>query len=230
MNEFEPTLAARAGCRYCIAVSSGTDALLAVLLAKNIGPGDAAFLPSFTFTATTEVVLQASATPIFVDVDAATFNLDPNYLHAAIAATTARGNLRPATIIAVDLFGQPADYTVINALAGEHDLFVLADAAQSFSACYHNRPVGSLAEVTATSFYPTKPLGRYGDGGAIFTDDDELAAASISLRAHGQGEGPYNIVRLVLNARLDTLQAAVLLAKLEIFDDEICLRRQAAQR
>ena len=228
--ELEDKLAAFAGCRHAIGVSSGTDALLAALMAKGIGRGDAVFLPSFTFTATAEVVLQCNATPVFVEVDAATFNLEPDHLREAIAETAKLGQLRPAAIIAVDLFGQPADYQAINALASEHDLFVLADGAQSFGASYHNLKVGGLAEVTATSFYPAKPLGCYGDGGAIFTNDDELAAACISLRDHGQGEGRYDIVRLGLNARLDTMQAAVLLSKLTIFEDEIRLRRTVAQR
>jgi UDP-2-acetamido-2-deoxy-ribo-hexuluronate aminotransferase len=228
--ELEDKLAAFAGCRHAIGVSSGTDALLATLMAKGIGRGDAVFLPSFTFTATAEVVLQCGATPVFVEVDAATFNLEPNHLREAIVHTVKLGQLRPAAIIAVDLFGQPADYQAINDLASEQSLFVLADGAQSFGASYHNRKVGGLAEVTATSFYPAKPLGCYGDGGAIFTDDDELAAACVSLRDHGQGEGRYDIVRLGLNARLDTMQAAVLLSKLTIFEDEIRLRRLVARR
>ena len=228
--ELEVALAAFAGCRHAITVSSGTDALLAVLMAKNIGPGDAVFLPSFTFTATAETVLLCGATPVFVDVDAATFNLDPGRLRETIIETTNRGRLRPAGIIAVDLFGQPAEYRTINDLASEYGLFVLSDAAQSFGARYENRSVGTLADATATSFYPAKPLGCYGDGGAIFTDDDNLAATCFSLRAHGQGEGRYDIVRLGLNARLDTMQAAILLSKLSIFEDEIRLRRAVAQR
>jgi dTDP-4-amino-4,6-dideoxygalactose transaminase len=228
--ELESTLAAFAGCRHVIGVSSGTDALLAVLMAKGIGRGDAVFLPSFTFTATAEVVLQCGAVPVFVDVDGSTFNLDPGHLREAVNQTLTEGRLRPAAIIAVDLFGQPADYRVINALALEFGLFVLADAAQSFGARYHNRTVGSLAEASATSFYPAKPLGCYGDGGAIFTDDDNLAAICTSLRDHGQGEDRYYIARLGLNARLDTLQAAILLAKMTIFEDEIQLRRTVAQR
>ena len=228
--ELEAKLAAFSGCRHAIGVSSGTDALLAVLMAKGIGHGDAVFLPSFTFTATAEVVLQCGAAPVFVDVDAATFNLDTVCLREAIAQTANRGESRPAAIIAVDLFGQPADYRAINELASENDLFVLADAAQSFGASYENRAVGALADATATSFYPAKPLGCYGDGGAIFTDDDDLAATCVSLRAHGQGDGRYDIVRLGLNARLDTLQAAILLAKLTIFEDEVRLRRLVAQR
>jgi UDP-2-acetamido-2-deoxy-ribo-hexuluronate aminotransferase len=228
--ELEDELAALAGCRRAIGVSSGTDALLALLMAKNIGAGDAVFLPSFTFTATAEVVLQCDATPVFIEVDAATFNLNPDHLRAVIGQTTKEGRLRPAAIIAVDLFGQTADYQAINDLAAKYDLFVLADGAQSFGASYHGRNVGSLADATATSFYPAKPLGCYGDGGAIFTDDDELAATCVSLRDHGKGDGRYDIVRLGLNARLDTLQAAVLLSKLTIFEDEVRLRQSVAQR
>ena len=228
--ELEAKLAALAGCRHAIGVSSGTDALLVLLMAKGIRQGDAVFLPSFTFTATAEVVLQCGATPVFVEVDAATFNLDPEHLRTAINRTAGDGQLRPAAIIAVDLFGQPADYRAINALALEHGLFVVADAAQSLGASYHNGAVGGLAKASATSFYPAKPLGCYGDGGAVFTDDDELADTCLSLRAHGQGNGRYDIVRLGLNARLDSMQAAVLLSKLTIFEDEIRLRRLVAHR
>ncbi|HIF10157.1 MAG TPA: DegT/DnrJ/EryC1/StrS family aminotransferase [Sneathiellales bacterium] len=228
--ELEARLASFTDCRHVISVSSGTDALLAVLMAKGIGRGDAVFLPSFTFTATAEVVLLCGATPVFVDVDASTFNLNPTCLGEAIANTAKDGRLRPAALIAVDLFGQPADYPAINDLADWHGLFCLADSAQSFGAKMKNQTVGTLAEATATSFYPAKPLGCYGDGGAIFTDDDELAATCRSIRTHGEGEDRYNIVRLGMNGRLDTLQAAVLLAKLEIFEDEIELRRSVARR
>ena len=228
--ELEDKLAAIADSRHAIGISSGTDALLTVLMARNIGPGDAVFLPSFTFAATAEVVLLCGASPVFVEVDAATFNLDPKHLRTEIIRITENGELRPAAIIAVDLFGQPADYRAINDLAMEYDLFVLADAAQSFGARYHNRSVGGLAAATATSFYPAKPLGCYGDGGAIFTNDDELAATCVSLRAHGHGKSRYDIVRVGLNARLDTIQAAVLLSKLTIFKDEIRLRRLVAER
>lgn len=228
--ELETALATFAGCRHAIAVSSGTDALLALLMAKGVSPGDAVFLPSFTFTATAEVVLMCGAVPVFVEVNDVTFNLDLSHLRAMIARTITEGRLHPAAIIAVDLFGQPANYKAINDIASEHNLFVLADGAQSFGASFGNRKVGSLAEATATSFYPAKPLGCYGDGGAIFTDDDELAACCVSLRDHGRGEGQYDIVRLGLNARLDTMQAAVLLSKLTIFEDEIRLRRSVAQR
>ena len=230
VTELEAELEVITGCRHAITVSSGTDALLAVLMAKGIGSGDAVFLPSFTFTATAEVVLQCGATPIFVDVDASTFNLDPIHLSEMITEIADGGKFRPTAVIAVDLFGQPANYCSINAIAAEHDLYVLADAAQSFGAVYENRPVGTLAPATATSFYPAKPLGCYGDGGAVFTDDDELAANCLSIRAHGQGKDRYDVIRPGINGRLDTLQAAVLLAKLTIFKDEIRLRRSVARR
>ena len=167
-------------------------------------------MPSFTFTATAEAVLHCGATPVFVDVDENTFNLDPKALSSSIENIKSKNVLRPAVIIPVDLFGQPANYPAINPLAAEHDLFVLADAAQSYGANFENYPVGTLAGATATSFYPTKPLGCYGDGGAIFTDDDELAKDCISIRSHGHGKNRYDVVRLGINGRLDTLQAAVL--------------------
>ena len=228
--ELEGELEALVGCKHAITVSSGTDALLAILMAKNIGPGDMVFMPSFTFTATTEVVLQVGATPVFVDVDAATYNLDPICLRDAIIQKLKLNSFRSGAIIAVDLFGQPANYKEINAIAFEFGLFVLADSAQSFGASYENRSVGSLADATATSFYPSKPLGCYGDGGALFTDNDELATACISIRSHGKGEGKYDTVRLGINGRLDTLQAAILLAKLKIFKDEIQRRYVVAER
>lgn len=228
--ELEDELKEIVGCKHAITVSSGTDALLALLMAKNIGHGDMVFMPSFTFTATAEVVLQVGATPIFVDVDAATYNLDPVCLREAITQKLKLGSFRSGAIIAVDLFGQPANYKEINAIAREFGLFVLADAAQSFGASYDNRSVGALADATATSFYPSKPLGCYGDGGALFTDDDELASACVSIRSHGKGKGKYDTVRLGINGRLDTLQAAILLAKLKIFKDEIKTRYKVAQR
>lgn len=230
VSELETALGKIGRCNHVISFSSGTDALLAVLMAKNIGVGDAVYLPSFTFSATVEVILQTGATPVFVDVSDATFNLDPNFLSAMIRQTVSEGRLRPAVVIAVDLFGQPADYLSINTIAAEHNLFVLADAAQSFGASFEGEPVGNLAEATATSFYPAKPLGCYGDGGAILTDDDELASACVSIRSHGQGKNRYDIIRLGMNGRLDTMQAAILLAKLTIFQDEIERRRSVARR
>lgn len=209
--ELETTLAAFGGAGYAVAVSSGTDALLAALLAKGIGTGDAVFVPGFTFTATAEVVLLLGATPVFVDVDANTFNMNPDDLVARVAAVKRAGRLTPRAVMAVDLFGLPANYEKLTAIANEEKMLLIADAAQSFGASLDGAMVGALAPVTATSFFPAKPLGCYGDGGAILTDDEELAAALRSVRGHGQGKQKYAIERIGLNARLDTLQAAVLL-------------------
>ena len=193
------------------------------------GPAEAILIPAFTFAATAEVVPFLGAVPVFVDVHADTFNLDPASLEAGIHAAR-RAGLRPAGIIAVDLFGQPADYDAIQEVAEAHGLWVIADAAQSFGADWRGRKVGTLAKLTTTSFFPAKPLGCYGDGGAVFTDDPEMAAVLRSLRVHGQGEDKYDNVRIGMNGRLDTVQAAILLTKLEIFADEIEARRRAAAR
>jgi UDP-2-acetamido-2-deoxy-ribo-hexuluronate aminotransferase len=226
--ELEGALAKRAGVRHGIACASGTDALLVALMAANVGPGDAVFLPTFTFTASAEVVLTAGAEPVFVDVDQDSFNIDVEDLERRVAAVS--GRLRPRVVIAVDLFGAPADYDALEAVAKRHDLVVVADAAQSYGATLHNRPVGGLAPITTTSFFPAKPLGCYGDGGALLTDDDALADVMRSIRAHGKGSGKYDIVRAGLNSRLDTLQAAVVLGKLTVFDDELAARRHVASR
>jgi dTDP-4-amino-4,6-dideoxygalactose transaminase len=212
-----------------VTCANGTDALALVLMAKDIGEGDAIFCPSFTFAATAEVVLWYGATPFFVDVRPDTFNIDPQSLAQAIADAERRG-LKPTGVIPVDLFGQPADYEAIEALCARHGLWILSDAAQSFGASYKGRKVGTLGLATATSFFPSKPLGCYGDGGAIFTDDDALAQALVSLRVHGEGIDKYDNVRVGMNARLDTIQAAVLLEKLAIFDDEIARRNAIAAR
>lgn len=228
IGELERRLSDLTGAAHVIAVSSGTDALLVPLMAYGIGPGDAVFVPDFTFTATPEVVALLGATPVFVEVDPNDFTLDPADLRRRIERVAARGDLVPRAIIAVDLFGLPADYPEIMAIARTHDLHVVADAAQSLGGEMDGRQVGALAPVTATSFFPAKPLGCYGDGGAIFTDDPELAAAARSIRAHGKGSGKYDTVRVGLNARLDTLQAAILLAKLDFFAEEIDARRRLA--
>lgn len=226
--ELEAALCDFAGCRHAVSCASGTDALSMALMAEGIGQGDAVFLPAFTFTASAEVVLVAGAEPVFVEVDARSFNLDVEHLRTQIEATAKAGRLRPRAIIAVDLFGLPADYAAINALAAEHDLFVIGDAAQSFGARVGEARVGALAPVTATSFFPAKPLGCYGDGGALFTDDEERAAVLRSIRAHGKGTGKYDIVRIGLNGRLDTLQAAILLPKLAVFQSELEARERLA--
>jgi dTDP-4-amino-4,6-dideoxygalactose transaminase len=225
----EADLAAFSGAKHVIACASGTDALLMVLMAKKIGPGDAVICPTFTFCATGEVVALLGATPVFVDVDEATFNIDPDSLKDGIAVAKKRG-LKPKAIIPVDLFGQPADHDAVAAIAEAEGMFVLDDAAQGFGATYKGRRLGSIGLATATSFFPAKPLGCFGDGGAIFTDDAQLAADLRSVRVHGQGSDKYDNVRLGLTARLDTMQAAILIEKLKIFEDEIAARNQVAER
>lgn len=226
---FEEELARLGGVDHAVGCSSGTDALLLTLLARGAGPGDALFVPSFTFAATAEVVALVGATPVFVDVRADTFTLDPASLAAAVEWAPTAG-LRPIGVITVDLFGQPADYVGVGEVAAAAGLWVLADAAQSLGASVAGHPVGSLATATATSFFPSKPLGCYGDGGAVLTSDAGLAERLRSLRAHGRGAGRFDHVRIGVNARLDTLQAAVLLVKLEVFDDERARRQRVADR
>jgi dTDP-4-amino-4,6-dideoxygalactose transaminase len=229
VRALEADLAAFCGVRHAVTCSSGTDALLLVLMAKGIGPGDAVICPSFTFAATAEVVALAGATPVFADIEEASFNLDPASLARAVAAAKGAG-LRPRAVIPVDLFGQPADHDAIAAIAKAENLFVLDDAAQAFGATYNNRRVGTLAPATATSFFPAKPLGCYGDGGAVFTDDDELAEVLRSLRIHGEGHGRDDYVRFGMTGRFDTIQAAVLIEKLKIFPDEVAARDRVARR
>lgn len=229
VGELEAKLAVFCGAKHVISCSNGTDAMVLVLMAYGVGPGDAVFVPSFTFAATAEVVAQLGATPVFVDCCEDTFNMDPVSLVAAIE--TARHNgLNAKGIIPVDLFGLPADYDTILPIAQTHRLWVLADTAQGFGATYKGRVTGSIGNVATTSFFPAKPLGCYGDGGAIFTDDSQLAETLVSLRVHGQGKDKYDNVRIGMNGRLDTLQAAILLKKLEIFPDEIVARNAVAKR
>jgi dTDP-4-amino-4,6-dideoxygalactose transaminase len=229
VRALEAELAAFCGARHAISCASGTDALLLALMAWNIGPGDAVICPTFTFCATAEMVALLGATPVMADVRAETFNLDPESLQRAVA-TAKRLGLKPRAIIPVDLFGLPADHDAISAIAAEHGLFVLDDAAQSFGATYRGRKLGALASATATSFFPAKPLGCYGDGGAVFTDDDALAARIKSHRVHGEGVDKYDAARIGITGRLDTIQAAVLLEKLRIFPDEIVARNRVAAR
>jgi dTDP-4-amino-4,6-dideoxygalactose transaminase len=227
--ELEKKLAAFCGAKHCIGVANGTDALLLALMAKGVTRGDAVLVPSFTFAATAEVVALLGATPVFVDVLEESFNLDPASLESAIvAAKTAR--LAPKAVIPVDLLGQPADYHAIEPAARRHGLWILSDAAQSFGSSYRGRKVGTIGDIVTTSFFPAKPLGCYGDGGAVFTDDDAVAAAIRSLRVHGQGSDKYDNVRIGVNGRLDTIQAAVLLEKLAIFEDEVAARQRVAER
>jgi UDP-2-acetamido-2-deoxy-ribo-hexuluronate aminotransferase len=228
--ELESQLAHFVGVRHAIACSSGTDALLMALMAYGIGPGDAVFTTPFTFVATAEVIALLRATPVFVDIDPYTLNIDPCCLDHTVQRVEAEGALRPRGIIPVDLFGLPADYDAIDAVAKPRKLFVLADAAQSFGALYKGRFAGRPGDAAATSFFPAKPLGCYGDGGAVLTDDDALAAAVRSIRIHGQGRNQYDNVRIGLNGREDTLQAAILLAKLQIFPNELEARQVIAGR
>ncbi len=239
----EEELAEFCDVKHALSCASGTDALLLVLLANGIGPGDVVLTTPFTFIATAEVIRLAGAVPVFVDIEPSSFNISTSRLEQAIAALKnwdnrlyplprieeARG-LRPKAIIAVDLFGLPADYDRINAIAGEHELIVIEDAAQAFGARYRGKAACTLADVACTSFFPAKPLGGYGDGGMCFTDSDTLAGRIRSLRIHGKGRDKYDNIRIGINGRLDTLQAAILLAKSEIFGDEVKLRRQAADR
>ncbi|WP_315831437.1 DegT/DnrJ/EryC1/StrS family aminotransferase [Bradyrhizobium prioriisuperbiae] len=229
VTQFEADLAAFTGARHVVTCASGTDALLMLLMAKGFGPGDAVFCPSFTFCATGEAVALVGATPVFVDVEDSTFNLDPASLVRGIATAQKLG-LVPKAVIPVDLFGQSADHDAIAAIAEAEGLFVLDDAAQGFGASYKGRRLGTFGHATATSFFPAKPLGCYGDGGAILTDDTELAETLRSIRVHGQGTDKYDNVRLGLTARLDTIQAAVLIEKLKIFQDEIDARNRVAKR
>jgi dTDP-4-amino-4,6-dideoxygalactose transaminase len=227
--ELESRLAAYAGAAHCVSVSSGTDALQIAMMAEGIGRGHAVFLPAFTYTATAEVPLVLGATPVFVDVDPATFQIDPEDLRRRIAGVKAQGVLRPRAVIGVDLFGQPCDWPALREIAGEEDLFLLDDCAQSFGASLHGRKLGREADATAISFFPSKPLGAYGDGGALLTESAERAALYRSLRSHGEGTTRYDVLRTGMNGRLDTLQAAVLLAKLDVFDEELVTRERIAR-
>jgi dTDP-4-amino-4,6-dideoxygalactose transaminase len=229
VRAFEAELAAFSGARHVVTCASGTDALVLALRAMGIGPGDAVFCPSFTFCATAEVAVLVGATPVFVDVDAATFNIDAKGIAGAVA-TAKEAGLRPKAIIPVDLFGLPADHGAIQAAAAAEGLLVLDDAAQGFGATCNNRRLGTFGQATATSFFPAKPLGCYGDGGAVLTDDESFADTLRSLRVHGQGSDKYDNVRIGLASRLDTIQAAILIEKLKIFPDEIDARNRVALR
>ncbi len=241
IKELEERLGRYVGVRHALSCASGTDALLMALMAYGVGPGDAIFTTPFTFVATAEVVSLLGATPVFVDIDPATYNIDPAHLQEAIAALEDKDpkqhplpkgyeHLSPKGIIPVDLFGQAADYDRINEIATSKGLFVLEDAAQSFGAQYRDKQACALADISATSFFPAKPLGGYGDGGMVFTDDDGLFEQLKSVRVHGQGTDKYNNIRIGINGRCDTLQAAILLAKFDIFPEEIELRQKVAQR
>lgn len=229
VTQLEADLAAFCGAKHVVACASGTDALLMVLMAQGIGPGDAVICPSFTFCATGEVVALTGATPVFVDVDETTFNMSIASLKKGIATGRKLG-LKVKAVIPVDLFGQPADHDAVAEIAKGEGLFVLDDAAQAFGATYKGKRLGTFGLATATSFFPAKPLGCFGDGGAIFTDDADLAERLRSVRVHGQGTEKYDNVRLGLTGRLDTIQAAILIEKLKIFEDEIEARNKVAGR
>ncbi|HEX4860522.1 MAG TPA: DegT/DnrJ/EryC1/StrS aminotransferase family protein [Rhizomicrobium sp.] len=228
--QLEKQLAEFAGVKHCIACANGTDALLIVLRAWDVGPGDAVFVPAFTFAASAEVVALVGATPVFVDVYEDTYNLDPASLEAAIALVKREGKLKPRVVMPVDLFGQPADYRAIEPLVKREGLKLLCDAAQGFGALIDGRRAGGIGDAASTSFFPAKPLGCYGDGGATFTNDDALDTLLRSIRVHGQGSDKYENVRIGVNSRLDTIQAAVLIEKMKIFPEEIELREVVAQR
>jgi dTDP-4-amino-4,6-dideoxygalactose transaminase len=226
--ELEEQLSEFVGVAHCVSCASGTDALVMSLMAKGVSEGDAVFTPPFTFVATAEAIATVGATPVFVDIDEASFNLDPEKLGQAIRNVKQGETLTPRAIVAVDLFGLPADYRRINAIAASEGLFVIEDAAQSFGASAGNRRACALADIGCTSFFPAKPLGCYGDGGAIFTEDEDLAGVLRSIRVHGQGSHKYDNVRLGITGRLDTIQAAVLLVKLKIFERELVDRERIA--
>ncbi|WP_428533187.1 DegT/DnrJ/EryC1/StrS family aminotransferase [Rhodopila sp.] len=228
VGELEAALAKFCGARYCVAVSSGTDALQIAMMAEGIGRGDAVFLPAFTYTATAEVPLLLGATPVFVDVDPRSFQIDPAHLAQRIEQVRGAGTLRPQAIIGVDLFGQAADWPALLEIARRDELFLLDDLAQSFGASLGGRMLGSQADATATSFFPSKPLGAYGDGGALFTEDESRAELYRSLRTHGEGKTRYEVLRTGVNGRLDSIQAAVLLAKLAVFPEELEARERIA--
>ena len=228
VTKLESELTEYCGVRHAISCSSGTDAIIMPLIAYGIGPGDAVFVPSFTFTASAEAIILVGASPVFVDVEEDSFNLNMKDLEAKVAATRSEGRLNPKAILAVDLFGLPADWDELNALADRENLNLMSDAAQSFGGVYDGKRVGALAAVSCTSFFPAKPLGCYGDGGAIMTDDDELAELLKSIRVHGQGADRYEIARIGINGRLDSIQAAILSVKLPILDEELAARDHLA--
>ena len=242
VRELESALAAYVGTKHAVGCASGTDALLMALMALDIGPGDAVLTSPFTFFATAEVISLVGATPVFVDIDPATFNIDPAKLDQAVRAVekgdsslhplpvTAGGTLRARAVIPVDLFGLPADYDAIEAIAARHRFPVIEDAAQSFGSECNGRKCCSFGRIACTSFFPAKPLGCYGDGGMCFTEDDRVAERLRSIRVHGQGSDKYENIRIGINGRLDTLQAAILLAKFAIFPEELELRQEVARR
>ena len=227
VKQFENDLKVFTGANHALTCANGTDALTLVMMAWGVGPGDAVFVPSFTYVASAETPAQLGATPFFVDVLTGSFNIDPNSFAQAIDEAKKQG-LRPAVVIPVDLFGQPADIDSITDIASSEGIKVLVDGAQSFGASNRGRRVGTMGDATTTSFFPAKPLGCYGDGGAVFTNDDALAEIINSIRLHGKGSEKYDNVRIGMNSRLDTIQAAILIEKLKIFPDELLARDKVA--
>lgn len=231
VREIEGRLSSFSAVRHAVGCASGTDALIMALMALEVGPGDAVFTTPFTFMATAESIALLGATPVFVDIDPVTFNIDSDDLKSKIAdIKDNHKDLKPKGVIAVDLFGQPADYDAIEPLAHNNGLFLIVDAAQSFGATYKGKPVCSLGDMACTSFFPAKPLGCYGDGGMVFAHNDELHKLLESIRVHGKGDDKYDNVRIGINGRLDSMQAAVLLAKFDIFPGEITKRQAVADR
>ena len=229
VKELEQELAAYTSVKHCLTCANGTDALTLALKAWGIGPGDAVFVPDFTFFASAEVVALEGATPIFVDVDDTTFNIDVTSLEKAIAQTLADGKLTPKVIVAVDLFGLPANYPLVKAVAQKYNLLILEDGAQGFGGSINGQKACSFGDIATTSFFPAKPLGCYGDGGAVFTNNDEWAQLMNSYRVHGKGTDKYDNVRIGMNSRLDTMQAAILQVKLRAFDKEVESVNEAAR-
>lgn len=229
VKELERELAEYVGVKHCLTCANGTDALTLALKAWSIGLGDAVFVPDFTFFASAEVVALEGATPIFVDIDSTTYNIDVESLEAAIQKTLTEGQLIPKVVVAVDLFGLPANYPLVKAVAEKYNLLILEDGAQGFGGSINGKKACSFGDIATTSFFPAKPLGCYGDGGAVFTDNDEWAALMESYRVHGKGTDKYDNVRIGLNSRLDTMQAAILLVKLHAFDDEVKRVNEAAE-
>ena len=229
VQELESALAAFCGAKHVITCANGTDALQLALMAMGVRTHDAIFVPAFTFAATAEVVPCMGATPFFVDVDRASFNMDPESLRRSVDQARKLG-LNPKLVIPVDLFGLPADYDALNAIAKAEGMSMICDSAQGFGGTYRGQTTGSLGDIATTSFFPAKPLGCYGDGGAMFTHDDTLAELLISLRFHGKGDHKYKHINIGMNSRLDTLQAAILLEKLAIYADEIDMRQRVADR
>lgn len=227
VRELEKQLSAYVGVAHCLTCANGTDALTLALKAWGIGPGDAVFVPDFTFFSSAEVVSLEGATPVFVDVDPSTYNIDPDRLEQAIEAVMAEGRLAPKVIVAVDLFGLPANYPALRAIADRYHLWILEDGAQGFGGAIQGQRACSFGDISTTSFFPAKPLGCYGDGGAVFTDNDQWAALIASYRVHGKGTDKYDNVCVGMNSRLDTLQAAVLQVKLHAFQEQEWMRVNA---